>query len=103
MVPSPRIPDCVCTLAIARYRRLRLTLALIQSIVIRLGTGPAARLGCISSVVGFSSSLSTLRFAMYGFSPLLKLEAHIIALMIVITMRTMVMTAKVVSDFLAGK
>ena len=79
-----------------------LDIAATQSISIRFDCGaPPARLG-ISIIVDFSSSLSTLRFWMYGLSPCLKLAAHMMALVMVITMRMMVMTANVVRDFLAG-
>ena len=66
--------------------------------VIRLGTGPCDIFG-ISVVFPFSLSLSTLRAAMCGLSPRLKFAVHMQALMMVLMIRIMVMTANVVSDF----
>ncbi len=73
----------------------------VQSIVIRLGTGPWLRFG-ISVMCAFSSLLSTFRAAIWGFRPLPKLAVHKIAFVMVITIRTIVMTANAVRGFLTG-
>lgn len=66
--------------------------------VIRLGTGPCDMFG-ISVIFPFSFSPSTLRAAMCGLSPRLKLAVHMQAFTIVLMIRIMVITANVVSDF----
>ena len=71
--------------------------------VILLGTGPCAMLGCISVDMSFSSSFSSFFFVICGFRPLSKLRVQAIALAMVSTIRITVITAKVVSDRLAAR
>jgi len=76
--------------------------------VILDGTGASLPLGpAVISVLYayrfFSSSFSNLRFVTYGFRPLLKLFAHTHALTMVIRIRMMVRTAKVVNSLRAGR
>lgn len=67
-----------------------------------LGGPPDISVPCIPPYAAFSSPCSTFWLLMYGFRPLLKLCVHMQALMIVVRMRMMVRTAKVVNSFLAG-
>jgi hypothetical protein len=76
--------------------------------VILDGTGASLPLGpAVISVVYvyrfFSSGLSIWCLLIYGFSPLLKLFAHTHALTMVIRIRMMVRTAKVVNSLRAGR
>lgn len=76
--------------------------------VILDGTGASLLLGpAVISVAYvyrfFSSRFSMVCLLIYGFSPLLKLFAHTHALTMVIRIRMMVKTAKVVNSLRAGR
>ena len=81
---------------------LPLAQSIAQSIVIRLGTGAWLRFG-ISVTFDFSPSLSSFLPVMCGLRPLPKFTVHIIALIMVAMIRSIVITANVVSDFRTGR